>query len=156
MGIGYFYLGYLIRKYRLLQKDIHWSVYAVLIIVSLYELLNGGFGLAYSYFFNGIWSYLASACIGLVLFRTAIFLDCIENKVADGLRKVGRYTYLIMCVHSVELISIPWYFRAAMYVDSPMKGFLLEIVLKIIVIVPACVVLNKLIYTSNRKIQRKS
>ena len=60
----------------------------------------------------------------------------------DGLA-IGRRSLYIFCVHTVELIAIPWYLFAAKYADRPVLGISLQYILSLGSIWLICALLQR-------------
>ena len=61
---------------------------------------------------------------------------------AQGLQAIGRNSLNIFCIHTVELIAIPWYLFAAHFTDHPLRGMLLQNVIAFTSIGLMCALLN--------------
>lgn len=145
LAVGYCYLGYQIKKQSLLTDGKpHGWLYAVLALASVLQLLLGGFNLAYGEFRLGLMDYVASCCAGVLFLIFCVFFGQREWKCLDWVKQVGVYSYWIMCIHSVELICIPWYLLPQTLSGHRYLAFLMEVLLKCAIIGTGCFVLKKI------------
>lgn len=152
MAVGSCYIGYLIKKYKLIER---WTtsiyLYIVLIPIFLAHGIWGHMNLCLGEFRYGLWDYFAAICSALLLIAAALNLEQFEGKILDGIRKIGVYSYWILCIHSVEDGCMQWeLFINAM--PNQYVAFAGEIVLKAIIISSGCVVLRKI---SKNKYRRR-
>lgn len=151
MAVGYFYLGYRIKKGKWLQKALPAWQLAVLLTVSVLEIIFGGFYFSYNSFRWGLLDYVGAGCVGLLLLRAGIWTNNLEDGIWEAIRKVGRYTYWAMCVHAVEMTCIPWYLFAERFEKYPQAAFVAEGILRGIIIGLGCLVLERISGIRRRK-----
>lgn len=70
-------------------------------------------------------------------------LNRFENRFLDMLRTVGRYTYWILCIHTVELACLPFYLIAQNMPGSRLLAGVIIWVSMVALIVLGCVVIKK-------------
>ena len=66
---------------------------------------------------------------GLLFIRLFLRWSRHDNAVVHGLEAIGRRSLNIFCIHTVELIAIPWYLFAARYAERPLLGITLQYLL---------------------------
>lgn len=144
MALGYFYAGYIFKQYRLLEflRTKIW-IYLVLIPVTLIHFLLGNFNLCLGEFNYGLLDCIGAGCSALLLILAGIFLDRFEWKCFDLLRKIGLYSYWILCVHVIENDCMHWEAFISSMPNQPM-AYCLELLLKILIISLGCMMLKKI------------
>ena len=66
-----------------------------------------------------------------------------RNPLVRFFEAIGRRSLYIFCVHTVELIAIPWYLFAAKYADRPVLGISLQYILSLGSIWLICALLQR-------------
>lgn len=152
MAVACCYIGYLIKKYKLFERGIT-SIYLYIVLIPIF-LVHGIWGymnLCLGQFRYGLWDYFAAICSALLFIAAALNLEQFEGKILDGIRKIGVYSYWILCIHSVEDGCMQWeLFINAM--PNQYVAFFGEIILKVIIITSGCVLLRRI---SKRKYRRR-
>ena len=87
-------------------------------------------------------SILLDAATGFLFIRLFMRLNRFTGPIAQGLQAIGRNSLNIFCIHTVELIAIPWYLFAAHFTDHPLRGMLLQNVIAFTSIGLVCALLN--------------
>lgn len=151
-SLGLCYLGYSIKKYKLydrLQRSI-WTYILVLPIILLQPKLQQ---LDQTVFRNVIFAYLGECYFTLPLMFAGVFLGRSDWTAVSWLKKVGMYSYWIVCVHGFETEAFPWYIMCQSMQDHQFFAFGLEVLIKIVFISSACVVIKKIsMYRYRRKV----
>lgn len=141
MAVGYVYLGGRLKKRKWLEKKCplwQWTVLAAILL----------FGEGLNYFSSGQYAgslfvnYLVTGCFGLIFIRITLWANQYNGKLLEPIRKIGRYSYYIMCIHSVEMSCIPWYLFAQKFTEHPYVDFCLQMVLRGTIIGIGCMCLN--------------
>ncbi len=65
-----------------------------------------------------------------------------ENPLAHAFEIVGRRSLYIFCIHTVELIAVPWYLFAAYFTERPLAGLLLQYAIRCGFIALVCLLLE--------------
>lgn len=145
MSVGYCYLGYLLRQWGLLTDGKPRPRLCIaLTLVTLAQLFLGSFNLAHGVLGYGLLDYAASCCAGTLLLFLCVFIGQKEWKCLDWVKQVGVYSYWIMCIHSVELVCIPWYILPQILSGHQFAAFLIEIALKCAIIAAGCFAFKKI------------
>lgn len=147
VSLPYLYIGYLAKKNRWLDKPLpHRTLY---ILLGGTALTAVGALLAQSTdcISMGEWtlgplSILLDAATGFLFIRLFMRLNRFTGPIAQGLQAIGRNSLNIFCIHTVELIAIPWYLFAAHFTDHPLRGMLLQNVIAFASIGLVCALLN--------------
>lgn len=156
LGVGYCYLGYIIKNKKLYDhKNINWICLG-LAIVSAIQGLYGYFSMSYGVFKYGFIECIAAACSGtLALFLGIRFKD-MEWKCLEPIKKIGMYTYWIMCIHAVEMASIPWYYWSEIMNKHQLLGYVIELIITTFIIVGGCYIIKRITVYKYVKNKRKN
>lgn len=144
MAVGYMYLGHYIKSRKLFEKNAKAPVVAAITVVFVCEAIWGGMNLARGYFKNGLMDYCGAGISGLAILYIGLWANRFENPFTDAIRKIGRFSYWIICVHSVGVRCVPWYLFAGNFVNYPTLGFLCQCVLRAILIAFGCMIICKI------------
>jgi fucose 4-O-acetylase-like acetyltransferase len=142
----YLYIGYQAKKQKSFEKPLPWwynSLFLLCIVLTLAGALLRGFADNLS---SGQWTIgpLSIAMNGLLAFGVTRFfarLNWPQNFAVRGLERIGRFSLQFFCLHTVELIAVPWYLFAARFVDHPMQGLFLQYGLRLCFIGAVCTLL---------------
>ena len=63
---------------------------------------------------------------GLLFIRLFMRLSHFHGRIVRFLEAVGRRSLHIFCIHTVEIIAIPWYLMVARFSDRPVLGMWLQ------------------------------
>ena len=96
-------------------------------------------------------SILLDATTGYLFIRLFLRLNRFDGPLAQALQAIGRNSLNIFCVHTVELIAIPWYLFAARFADHPLLGMAAQALLSFAGIWAVCRVLQ---WRRDRIVQR--
>lgn len=147
-AVGFCYIGYLFKKYKLLERlkstKALYGIYLVLFLITLWQSMHDRFNIAYGLFANFGPDYLCAACGGILLLLWGAYGGQAEWKGLGWLRKIGMYSYWIMCIHSVEQTCIPWYKWSSTMGEHQLLGFAVEIVIKALIYIAGCFILKKI------------
>lgn len=109
IAVGYCYIGYALKKYKLFEKicQAPWF-YVVLLVISIAEYQWGHFDLCRGRFNNLLLDYIGAGCFGLFLLLIGFHLGQLDWKCLDWIKQIGIYSYWILCIHAFEDIAMPW------------------------------------------------
>ena len=154
--VPYLYIGYLAKKNRWLDQPLSRR--------TLYLLLGGTALTAVGALLTrstdcismGEWtlgplSILLDATTGYLFIRLFLRLNRFDGPLAQALQAIGRNSLNIFCIHTVELIAIPWYLFAARFADHPLLGMAAQALLSFAGIWAVCRVLQ---WRRDRIVQR--
>ena len=88
-------------------------------------------------------SILLDGLAGLLFIRLFLRWSQRRNPLVRFFEAIGRRSLYIFCVHTVELIAIPWYLFAAKYADRPVLGISLQYILSLGSIWLICALLQR-------------
>lgn len=143
VSLGFCYAGYLAKKYGFFEKG-NKFIWLVIVTVALIQSAYGNFNLAYSVYSHGYFSFIGALASGIVMMYVGLLIQNLTFPLSGIIRKAGMYSYWIMCIHSVELASLPWHaFSRSLNLPEGIV-FPIEIFLKTIIISLCCVVIKKM------------
>lgn len=153
--VGFIYMGYRLKKNKILLR--HWNrrEYAAVGVacgVTLILMLLSG---KTDNMADGIWiagpvSMLTDAMAGAGIILLILKCSRFENMLSGLLRKIGRDSLLIFCIHTVEMIAVPWYLLQERYAGHLILCSLLILLLRGGIIM-AAVQMIKFITRTGRK-----
>ena len=147
VSLPYLYIGYLAKKRRLFETPLSGRAKAGLIVSALGVVAGVLLTQSTDCVSLGEWtmgplSILLDAATGFLFIRLFMRLNRFAGPIAQGLQAIGRNSLNIFCIHTVELIAIPWYLFAAHFTDHPLRGMLLQNVIAFASIGLVCALLN--------------
>ena len=147
VSLPYLYIGYLAKKRRLFETPLSGRAKAGLIasalgVVAGVLLTQSTDCVSLGEWTMGPLSILLDAATGFLFIRLFMRLNRFTGPIAQGLQAIGRNSLNIFCIHTVELIAIPWYLFAAHFTDHPLRGMLLQNVIAFTSIGLVCALLN--------------
>jgi hypothetical protein len=86
-------------------------------------------------------SILAGAVVAFGITRVFARIQWPENRLVHALETLGRFSLHIFCLHTMELIAIPWYLFAALFAARPALGLALHYGLRLLLICTLCALL---------------
>lgn len=156
MAVGYCYVGHLLKKHRVYtgERSFSW-LYIALAVVSVLQIFFGDFNLAHGIFQYGLLDYIGAGCAGALLLILGVHIGQREWKGLECFKLIGVYSYWIICIHSVELICIPWYMLSQAMAEHQLAAFLIESCIKGVILASGCFVLKKISrHTYKRRMNR--
>lgn len=148
VAVGFCYIGYLLKKNRILERakstKALYGIYLILFFITLWRSMSDRFNMAYGQFDHFWLEYLCAACSGILFLFWGAYVGQTEWRGLDWIRKIGMYTYWIMCVHSVEQTCIPWYKWSNMMADHPLLGCIMELSIKAAIYTVVCLILKRI------------
>lgn len=150
MAVFFCYIGYILKKKLILEKNMYkaWP-YIVMMPVCLAHFVlvgrKGGlpFDLASGKF--GFFDFIAATISGLLFVFIGVLAGRCTWKWAEWIKNIGVHTYWILCLHSIELLGIPWWEISQEKTNSYLF-FGIEIFIKIVLITSGCMMLKKISY----------
>lgn len=147
VSLPYLYIGYLAKKNRWLDKPLPRRTLYILLGGTALTAVGALLAQSTDCISMGEWtlgplSILLDAATGFLFIRLFMRLNRFAGPIAQGLQAIGRNSLNIFCIHTVELIAIPWYLFAAHFTDHPLRGMLLQNVIAFTSIGLVCALLN--------------
>ena len=129
--VPYLYIGFLAKRHHWLDKPLSRRMYAGLwaatLLILVGALLTGTADcVSLAEWSMGPLSIFLDGAAGLLFIRLFLRWSQSRNAVVRFLEAIGRRSLYIFCVHTVELIAIPWYLFAARYAERPFVGIGLQ------------------------------
>ena len=141
----YFYIGYLLKKYAVLEKELpHKWMYPIWVIIACIYAKWGLFDLCYGIFRNFVIDYVGVIFLTLLLLVIGIRLGTVEWRIFDLVKNAGVYSYWILCIHSIEEKCLPWKDYVQLTQEYPNLGFFFALIIKCALISIGCILLKKI------------
>lgn len=143
IAVGYCYIGYAIKTFNLFERIYHsfWT-YFILIPLAYVENKWGYFDLCPGIFSNLFLDYIGAGCFALLLMLIGFRLGQLDWKYIDWVKQIGVYTYWILCIHSFEIVAMPWRLLTG-WIGIPSLMFFSDMLLKSSFIFIVCMLLKK-------------
>ena len=129
--VPYLYIGFLAKKKHLLDEPLPPKVFAGLLGAS--ALIAAGAlatrttdCISLAEWSLGPLSIFLDGAAGLLFIRLFMRLSHFHGRIVRFLEAVGRRSLHIFCIHTVEIIAIPWYLMVARFSDRPVLGMWLQ------------------------------
>ena len=155
IAVGYFYLGYLLKRHEILQCGLPYRwMYLLLGISAFLYACWGKFDLCYGDFAFFPVDYFGVMLLGTMLLMLGISASRIENKFLDLISGIGAYSYWILCIHAVELKCLPWKQLVERIEAYPNLAFILVLMITILIIRTFCYLIKQIQKMKYRKRKR--
>lgn len=142
IGVGYIHVGQLIRKHDLLFRKLPISAWCGIILPSLASFVFGEVNMAHSLWKLGLIDIAGAGCMAFLLARVNVLLNDYDNPVVNTLRKIGRYSLWIMCVHTIDGQGLLWYLYVEKFSQHPWATFGAMLVIRFCLIFVVCKVVS--------------
>lgn len=142
----YIYIGYLAKRKKLFERPLPrwfgavWAACLALIAAGA-VLRQTTDNLSQGEWSLGPVSILLNGVVGFGMTRWFARLNFGEGWLVRLLERIGRCSLLIFCVHTVELLAVPWYLFAAQFAQRPALGLALQFALRSAFIAVVCALL---------------
>lgn len=133
IAVGLIYTGYRIRKDRIFLKEKKWYGRLLIFLACVLSAALTVWSRKTDNMNAGIWtagpfSILIDTVMGVGVLALVLKLNRYENPLLRLLQMIGRDSLLIFCIHTVEMIAVPWYLLREKY--EPVFCDLLILVLR--------------------------
>ena len=129
--VPYLYIGFLAKRHHWLDQPLSprlsrclWAAFFLIFFGALLTRRTDCISMAE--WSLGPVSIFLDGAAGLLFIRLFLRWSQRRNAVVRFLEAIGRRSLNIFCVHTVELIAIPWYLFAARFTDHPFVGIGLQ------------------------------
>ena len=129
--VPYLYIGFLAKKKHLLDGPLPPKVFAGLLgaaaLIAVGALATRTTDcISLAEWSLGPLSIFLDGAAGLLFIRLFMRLSRFHGLIVRFLEAVGRRSLHIFCIHTVEIIAIPWYLMVARFSDRPVLGMWLQ------------------------------
>ena len=154
MGAAYCYIGFLINQHKIYASERLPIICIVLAVLSGIQGVWGEFHMGYGIFDHGFIECIIAGCSGALILLLSIILGNKKWRILDSIKKVGVYTYWIMCIHAVEMSCIPWYYWSNCMKDHQILAYLIEVAITTVLLFISCTMIKRfVIWRYRRKIK---
>ena len=135
IAVGFMRIGYQIKKAKFFERQLEWYGKIGIILSCIFSILLLMWTGKLDNMDEGIWvagpiSMLMDAFIGVGILILVLKLNQLEHPLLRFVQMIGRDSLLIFCVHTVEMIAIPWYLLKEHYSGIPFLGNMLVLLLR--------------------------
>lgn len=162
IATGFIYIGYIIKKRKLLDREFN-IVDCVICLcalgVSVCSLIytNKIDSMAEGIWSLGIISIFIDGILCYYVISYALRLNFRRLEIKGAISKIGRYSVIVLAVHSIEYIVIPWYLFAEKWQDHKLIGAIIHYVIRLaLVIVVSELVVKIKMYLIKNKIHKST
>ncbi len=146
--VPYLYIGYLAKQNRWLDKPLSrrakWILLGGTVLTAVGAMLTRSTDcISMGEWTMGPLSILLDGMTGFLFIKLFVKLNRFTGPVVQFLEGIGRQSLNIFCIHTVELIAIPWYLFAAHYAERPLAGIGLQFLLSVVSIWLVCLLLQR-------------
>lgn len=141
--LPYLYIGFIAKKQRLFERA--FSAREGLLLATAFAAVAAGALVTRSTdcVSLGTWtmgpvSILLDGVVGYGLIALFLRWNRGQGALVSALEAVGRRSLYIFCVHTVELIAIPWYLLAERFTAHPAAGIALQYAISLVSILLVC------------------
>ena len=129
--VPYLYIGFLAKKKHLLDEPLPPKVFAGLLgataLIAVGALATRTTDcISLAEWSLGPLSIFLDGAAGLLFIRLFMRLSHFHGLIVRFLEAVGRRSLYIFCIHTVEIIAIPWYLMVTRFSDRPVLGMWLQ------------------------------
>lgn len=143
VGVGYLYAGQQIKKHDWLLKELPFPALCILFLLSAITFLVGNAGMAYSDYKLGLIDIAGTGCFAFLIARGAMLLNNYNNALTDKLRMIGRYSFWIICTHTVESQGLFWGLFSKKFGDHAWIAFITILPLRSVLIFIMCTIVSQ-------------
>lgn len=152
----YCYMGYLIRKYNLLQRMLYNTpLYFILILITLAEGIWGRFDIASGLMNHFILDLIGAGSTGLLLLLIGVYFGQHEVPICGWIKQVGTYSYWILAIHSVEMMAVPWILWAQKLAAHQTLAYITELIMHFVIIAAVCLIIKRIAKLKYRRRMRR-
>lgn len=151
--IAYLYIGYMLRKKNGLLQKLSKQNLMVMLVIAVPIMVIGNIEVSQNVWVLGIFDFIASAILGVLMLKLACYCNRYTGKIANGLRVVGKYSLYILCIHTIEYLAFPWGWFNDKLAGHKMIGIAVAFVIRGLVIAGGCWLIQK--YTTAKRKKRK-
>lgn len=143
VGLVYVYIGYKLKQRKFFIRG-HETKGKRLFIFAIFipNLIMSFFGMvmlmADNVYSLGPISYIWTGLMAVGVISVALRMNVLRGRLWNGLRRIGRYSLYFLCVHTVEMIAVPWYEVAKYFEKNQLLGFWIIYVLRLTIILCGC------------------
>lgn len=135
IATGYIYIGHIMKKKKVLEKKIPPLIMLMLIVVSVLGAAFGYVDMAYNTWKLGMLDVILGAVAGFLMIKLCLIFNDFDNILVNGIKTVGKYTFLILPIHCFEMMVYHWGQLAKKFVNYPFIGFLVQSIISIAIII---------------------
>lgn len=150
ISTGYIYAGYIMKKRKIFEKNLGKGVIFIFLVLTIISSIVGYPEMAYNDWKLGPYDIVCAGIIGYMVIKACFVIDSKfrNNKIINGIKVIGRYTYWIMIIHCFEIMVYHWDMLGTFPVqidllcNSQLLRFIVQTVICILIIIAGCAAFN--------------
>ncbi len=115
IAVFYLWLGHYIKRNKLLVSPLKKSYGILVAIIVIIVIIGSGgrsaFAMALDSYPVGPLSIVAYGLLGAVIIKGFLHLNQFNGVIVAFIRKIGRYSFYFLCVHSIEMVAVGSYLQ---------------------------------------------
>ena len=151
----YFYIGYVIKKYDLLNTKLSRQNFILLLVIVCLVMPIGNIEVSQNVWALGNLDFMASAVTGFLFLKLFCNGNRFQGRIANCLRLAGRNSLYILCVHTIEYLVFPWDLISKHLMDHKIAGILVTFVIRSVLIAAGCYLVQLYIGAKRKKSRAK-
>ena len=153
IAVGYLHAGAEMKERGLLEKEISWKWWGVILALILLSAAFGQISIVACMWKLGLADVLATFCTGFLFLRiyAAYMRREHTGKLMAVLEEIGFNSIWIVCLHAYEKVIFPWYRLTDAMAFCPAAGVLICFAARCIVMY----IMYRIVMFLHRKLQRK-
>ncbi len=149
IGVIYIYIGYILKKIKFFIREHSLKEKLVLLFaVIIPNIVLCYFGMvtemADNVYSLGPITYMENGLYGIFVIYIFLRMNFLKGKISSVIRTIGRYSLYVMCIHTIEMVAVPWYVVAEHFEANPITGFIVIYIFRLILIFSICFLFIKI------------
>lgn len=141
---GYMYAGWYFKKNDVLEKTSGSLNTVILIMIFVTIAVFGNVDISQNVWELGAIDVIGTFIGGFLVLKASVYIEGIRLKAVKPIRTIGRYSFFILCVHTVEYTLIPWQEIVHKVTYNRITGVIIEFILRSIIVFTGCFIVNKI------------
>lgn len=155
--MGYIYIGYMLKKNKVLNEKLSKQNLIMLLIISGCIMLLGNVDVSQNVWQQGFLDYISSAIAGVLFIKLFLCFNKFNGRISNGIRYIGKYSLYILCIHTIEYLAFPWEKVVDIFENHKFIGVIVSFVGRAVFIAAGCFIVTKYIQITKKiKKQRLS
>lgn len=144
VATGYMYAGWYLKNNEVLERPQGKLNMAILILIFIIIVIFGNVDVSQNVWELGAIDVIGTFIGGFLVLKASVYIEDVRLKVVKPIRIVGRYSFFVLCVHTVEYTLIPWQDIIHKVTYNRILGVIMEFILRGIVVFTGCFLVNRI------------
>lgn len=147
----YMYIGYVIKKYNLLNEKLSKQNIIILLVIACAVLPFGNIEVSQNVWALGSLDFVAGAVVGFLFLKLFQLSNRCHGKVVNAFRTAGKYSLYILCFHTVEYLVFPWDLVSVHFTGHVIAGTFVTFAIRSVMIAIGCYLIKIYLNKKMRK-----